>query len=80
MVGYFGAEIYESSGQRTLVVKVTNADRYIETGGSLKRWAKKANFNMCGSPITISTQGLKIDFNELVDMFNAYISRYGVNS
>jgi hypothetical protein len=75
-----GTDIYEFSGQRTLVVKVTNPDRYIETGGSLKRRIKRANFDMCGSPITISAQGLKIDFNELVDIFNAYISRYGVNS
>jgi hypothetical protein len=74
-----GTEIYESRGQRMLVVKVTNPDRYIETGSPLKRWAKKASFNMCGSPIAISSIGLKIDFNELVDVFNAYISRYGVN-
>jgi hypothetical protein len=75
-----GTEIYEFSGQRMLVIKVTNPDRYIETGGSLKRRIKRANFNMCGSPIAISPIGLKIDFNELVDIFNAYISRYGVNS
>jgi hypothetical protein len=76
-----GTEIYdEPSGQRMLVVKVTNPDRYIETGGSLQRSAKKANLYMCGSPIKISSIGLKINFDELVDIFNAYISRYGMNS
>jgi hypothetical protein len=74
-----GTEIYEFLGQRSLVVKVINPDRYIETGSALKRWTKKGNFNLCGSPITISSKGLKIDFNELVDVFNAYISKHRVN-
>ncbi|MGO9116385.1 MAG: STM3941 family protein [Desulfomonilaceae bacterium] len=74
-----GTEIYEFLGQRSLVVKVINPDGYIETGNPLKRWTKKGNYNLCGSPITISSKGLKIDFNELVNVFNAYISKYGVN-
>jgi hypothetical protein len=73
-----GAEINESFGQQFLVVKVTNPDKYLQKGSPLKHWARKANFNMFGSPIAISSKGLKIDFNELVDIFNAYLSKYGV--
>jgi hypothetical protein len=74
-----GAEVYEYVGQRTLVVKVINPDRYIETCGPLKRWTTKANLTICGSPITIPSNTLEIDFNELIDVFNAYIAKYGVN-
>jgi hypothetical protein len=74
-----GADVYEYMGQRTLVIKVVNPDRYIETCGPLKRWTTKANLKMCGSPITIPSNTLEIDFNELVGVFNAYIARYGVN-
>ncbi len=75
-----GTEIYRIQRQRILLVKVANPEKYIETGGPLKRWAKKANFKMYGSPISISSNALKIDFDKLVDVFNAYISRYGVNA
>jgi hypothetical protein len=75
-----GAEIYEVQRKPMLVIKVTDPDRYIETGSDLKRWAKRANFNMCGSPVVISCSTLKIDFDELVQIFNAYISKYGTNT
>jgi hypothetical protein len=75
-----GTDVYEYMGQRTLVVKVINPDGYIETYGPLKRWTTKANLKMCGSPITIPSNTLEIDFNELIGVFNAYIARYGVNS
>jgi hypothetical protein len=34
---------------------------------------------ICGSPITIPSNTLEIDFNELIGVFKAYIARYGVN-
>ncbi len=75
-----GADVYESMGQRMLVVKVINPDRYIEACGPLKRWTKKANARICGSPVTIPYNTLKVEFDELLNLFNAYKAKYGVNA
>ncbi len=75
-----GADVFDLMGQRTLVVKVINPDRYIEACGPLKGWAKKANTKLCGSPITIPSSTLDINFDELMDAFKAYMAKYGVNA
>lgn len=39
----------------------------------------KANYKMCGSPIVISSSALKINFSELLSLFNQYQRKYGVD-
>lgn len=73
-----GTDIYTLNRQRMLVILLKNPEKYIEIGGPMKRWANQANFNMCGSPIMISSNALKINFDELVAVFDSNQSKYGL--
>lgn len=75
-----GFDIFEVQKQKTLIVKVTNPERYIEVGGSMKRALNKMNFKLCGSPIAITSNSLKIDFDELLAVCNRYLEKYGRNA
>jgi hypothetical protein len=72
-----GFEIYEVVGQKMLVVKVVNPDKYVEKGSAVKRKLNSANFKMCGSPIVMTSNGLKIGFTKLLDVCNQYFAKYG---
>lgn len=72
-----GAEIYEIHKQKMLIIKVRNPQKYIERGGTLKQTLNKANHKMCGSPIAITSNALKINFSELLELFNQYKQKYG---
>lgn len=72
-----GSEIFEIQKQKMLIIKVKNPQKYIERSGLLKRALNKANYKMCGSPIAISSSTLKIDFSELLSLFNRYQRKYG---
>jgi hypothetical protein len=74
-----GFSIFQIHKQKMLVVKVTNPDKYSNTGNVFKRMLKKTNFKMCGSPIAISSNGLKTNFDELVNTCNQYLLKYGKN-
>lgn len=75
-----GAEIFEIQQQKMLVIKVRNPEEYIARGSSLKRTLNKANYKMVGSPISISSGALAINFSELVSLFDQYQRKYGVAS
>jgi hypothetical protein len=72
-----GADSFEMRRQKFLAIKVKNPEKYLERGKGLKRLVVKANYKMCGSPITISAIALKISFPELVALFNQYQQKYG---
>lgn len=72
-----GFDIFEVQNQKTLVIKVLNPERYIKAGGSLNRALNRMNFKLCGSPIAITSNTLKIGFKELLDICNAYFEKYG---
>lgn len=73
-----GAQIFEIQKQKLLIIKVRNPQKYIARGNSLKQTLNKANYKMVGSPISISSNTLAIDFSELVALFDQYQRRYGV--
>jgi hypothetical protein len=73
-----GAEILEIQKQKMLVIRVRDPLEYIARGGSLRRTLNKANYNMVGSPISISSNTLAINFSELVSLFEQYRRKYGV--
>ncbi len=73
-----GAEIFEIQKQKLLIIKVRDPQEYISRGSSLRRTLNKANYKMAGSPISISANALKIDFSELVSLFDQYQRKYGV--
>lgn len=75
-----GAEIFEIQKQKMLIIMVRDPQAYIARGSSLKRALNKANYNMVGSPISISSHALAINFSELVSLFDQYQRKYGVGT
>lgn len=71
-----GTGIYEIQKQKMLVVGVSDPRKYVERGGPLRRVLNKASQGMVGSPIAISATALKIDFPELVALFDRYQQKY----
>ncbi|HEV2764159.1 MAG TPA: STM3941 family protein [Pyrinomonadaceae bacterium] len=72
-----GSEVFEIQKQKMLIIKVSDPQKYIERGGALRRTLNKANYKMCGSPIAIPSNALKINFSELLSLFNQYQRKYG---
>lgn len=75
--GISGLSTYEVHRQRMLVLGLRNPDEYLERGGALRRWVARANFNLCGSPVVIASNTLKLDLKELHELFAHYFKRYG---
>ncbi|MBC3873970.1 STM3941 family protein [Undibacterium flavidum] len=75
-----GFDIFEVQKQKTLIVKIAKPERYIERGGFAKRALNRMNYKLCGSPIAITSNSLKIDFDELHNVCNAYFKKYGKNA
>jgi hypothetical protein len=63
--------------RQILIIEVKDPQKYLERGHWLKRLATKANYKMCGSPITIPAITLKTSFPELLPIFDHYRQRYG---
>lgn len=73
-----GAEIFEIQKQKMLIIKVRDPQKYIARGNSLRRTLNKANYKMVGSPISVSSNALEINFSELASLFEQYRRKYGV--
>lgn len=71
-----GSQVFEMQGQKMLVIMVANPQRYIDSGSALKRKLNQANYNMVGSPISISATTLKTNFAELHSLFDEYVRKY----
>lgn len=72
-----GSGIYEIQKTRMLVIGLRDPQKYLGRGNALKRTLNKANSNMVGSPVSISSTALKIEFAELVSLFERYYQKYG---
>jgi hypothetical protein len=72
-----GADIFEMAQQKMLIIKVRDPKKYVERGNAVKRKLNQANYNMCGSPITISANALKVNFADLHTLFDEYQRKYG---
>lgn len=68
---------FETHGQKMLVVLVKDPEKYIGVGNPIRRALNKANFEMVGSPISISSNSLKINYAELVELCMGFYQRYG---
>ena len=72
-----GFSVYEIHKQKMLVINLHDPNKYIETGGKIRRQIAKANYNLCGSPFAISSNALKINFRSLCELCERYILEYG---
>ena len=72
-----GARIFEIPQQKMLIIMVREPEKYVDQGNAVKRKLNQANHQMCGSPIAISANALKINFAELHTLFDQYQRKYG---
>jgi hypothetical protein len=71
-----GFDVFEMNKSKMLVVMVGDPEKYIDRGNAVKRKLNKANFNMVGSPISISSVTLATDFADLQSLFRRYLDKY----
>jgi len=71
------AEVSELNKQKMLIIFVQNPQKFINQGGMMKQLLNNANYKMCGSPIAIASNTLKINFAELLALFRQYQQKYG---
>lgn len=72
-----GLGIFEFNRQRMLVVQVAQPEKYADGGNALTRALNRANTRMCGSPIVISSNALRIPFDELHSEFASFARHAG---
>ena len=72
-----GAKVLEIQQQKTLVISVRDPQKYIDRSGAMKRALNQSSYKMLGSPVAISASTLKINFPQLVSLFEQYRHKYG---
>jgi hypothetical protein len=72
-----GARVHEIHNQKMLVINLRDPRKYLDRGGALKRALHKASYKMGSGPVSISSVSLKMDFPELVSLFERYLRKYG---
>lgn len=72
-----GAGVYEVQGQKMLIIGLRDPQKYIDRGNAVRRLLNRSSHRMTGSPVAVSSVALKIDFKELVSLFERYHRRYG---
>ena len=72
-----GVDTYRTFNQRTLVVRVSDPQKYLGGGNALARYLRKSNLRLCGSPVTITSTVLKIGYDDLMAEIQDYLRRYG---
>ncbi|MEH0390718.1 STM3941 family protein [Vibrio mimicus] len=77
ITGISSSEIHK---QKLIFLKVKDPSKYYNTGNKLKQRIVKLNVKMFGTPIIISVNALKIDFDTLVSTIEEYIKRYSENA
>lgn len=73
-----GLAVFELQRTKMMVLKLNDPEKYIEIGGRIRRSLARANYNMCGSPITIASNTVKLSFGELQELVERYVNRYAV--
>ena len=69
-------EKYQVGKQKFISVIVDSPEKYMGAGNVLQRKARQANLKMCGTPISISSNALKIKFDALHEMIEGYLRHY----
>ncbi|MFN9715354.1 MAG: STM3941 family protein [Planctomycetota bacterium] len=73
-----GFRVFESQKTRILVVLIIDPEKWIKRQGPIRQSVFKMNLRLCGSPIGITSNSLKISFDELMSLVGSYYSKYGV--
>ena len=69
--------MFEAHKQKILIIEVLSPEKYIEVGNPVKRALLRMSYKMCGSPIALSSNSLNVSFEELEEICNRYLAKYG---
>lgn len=67
-----GISEYQIQRQKFVSILVQDPEKYVKRGNALKRMTNRANIKMCGTPINISANALKISYAELLQSIQEY--------
>lgn len=56
---------------------VKNPEKFLETGNLLQQWLRNQNATMYGSPVALSSGLLETDFDQLAQLFQHCLAKYG---
>ena len=71
-----GLKVGEVAGQKFVTIEVNEPQKYIEQGSSWKRMMNAANMKMTGSPINISSNALRLKFDDLLTVLTDALETY----
>lgn len=63
---------YQVQKQKFISIQVKDPEKYANYGNALKRMANRANIKMCGTPVNISANSLKISYDDLLEAITVY--------
>ena len=73
-----GLNVSEIAGQRFITIEVVDPKRFAEGGAFLRRTLNAVNTKVTGSPINISTNSLRLNFDQLVYQLTEAFEKYKV--
>ncbi len=65
---------YTAHRQKFVVLLLQDPEKYINQGSAIAQKMKRANFNLCGSPFTISANSLQIRYEDLFSLLESRIT------
>lgn len=71
-----GLKISRLAGQRFITIEVLHPHRFIEGGSFFSRMLNAGNRKMTGSPINISSNSLRLNFDQLVDVLTEAFEKH----
>lgn len=71
-----GVSQYQVKTQQFVSIMVSDTEKYAAKGNLLKRMANRANIKMYGTPLSLSSNSLKISHNELFDLITSAFQKY----
>lgn len=72
-----GISEYQVQSQSFVSILVADPDKYAVRGNLIRRMANRTNIKMCGTPLNISSNSLKISHNELLTVLTSYYQEFG---
>lgn len=69
---------YTIQGQKMVAVKLRDPEKYIARGHSMAQAVRRANYKLCGSPVTFAAGGLQIEHEALLQVLQDAARRRGI--
>ena len=72
-----GVGVKEVRNQKVLVIEVNNGEEILKHQRGIKKWIMRTNNEITGSPVNISSNRLKCDFEELFNLVKSSLEERG---